>query len=174
MPSSSKSSKSSSSRSSSSSSSPSHDPSSYPSPSSSAIGVRYEFTAAQNSLIDALARDMLWVAVALLVVGILYAVGLLVSVVRSFQDPHFLVQAALVGLAMLFYLALGTWTSRSARAFERIVTTRSRDIDHLMEALDNLRKMYRLVSLLIKIYVVFVGLAVIIGLIAALLAPFRA
>jgi hypothetical protein len=136
--------------------------------------VEYEFTDRQNEVLRSLSRDMLWVGVPLVLVGILYGVGLLVSVIRSFQDPHFLLQAALVGLAMLFYLALGTWTNRSARAFKEIVLTRGRDIDHLMDALDNLRKMYGLLSLIIKIYVVIVAVAVVFGLIAALATLFKA
>jgi hypothetical protein len=109
-----------------------------------------------------------------MVVGILYGVGVLVSVVRSFRDPQFLFQAALVALAMFFYLALGSWTNNAARAFERIVTTRGRDIEHLMKALENLRKMYGLLSLLVKLYLVLVGIAAVAGLIAALIAAFGA
>jgi hypothetical protein len=124
-------------------------------------------------VIAALARDMVWVAVPLVLVGALYGIGLLVYVARSFQDPHFIFQAVLIGLAMLFYLALGTWTNRAAQAFRQIVTTQGRDIEHLMDAVDNLRKMYGLLSLIVKIYVVIVGVAVVVGLIAALAAAFR-
>ena len=116
---------------------------------------------------------MIWVAVPLLLVGILYAIGMIISLVRSFHDPHFLIQAVLVGLAMLFYLALGTWTRKAAQAFEDIVRTEGHDIDHLMDALDNLRKLYGLLSLLVKIYVVLVGVAVVAGLIAIVFAAFK-
>jgi hypothetical protein len=109
----------------------------------------------------------------LLLVGILYGLGVLVAVVRSFQDPHYLFQAAIIGLAMLFFLVLGSWTSRSAQAFGQIVATRGRDINHLMDALNNLRKMYGLLSLVVKVYVVLVGIAVIGSLIAALIAAFK-
>jgi|SRR6516225_1685837 hypothetical protein len=143
-----------------------------PEGSSGSPPAQYEFTSRQNAVIGPLARDMVWVAVPLTVVGALYGIGLVVSVLRSFRDPHFLFQAALIGLAMLFYLALGIWTSRSARAFQQIVSTQGQDINHLMDALDNLRKMYGLLGLIIKVYVVIVGLAVVIGLIAALIAAF--
>jgi hypothetical protein len=125
-------------------------------------------------VIAALARDMVWVAVPLLLVGVLYGVALLVSVVRSFQDPHLLLQAALLGLATLFYLALGNWTTRSAQAFGQIVSTRGNDIAHLMEALENLQKTYRLLSLIVKVYVVLTAVAVAIGLIATLVAASKA
>jgi hypothetical protein len=159
--------------SSSSSSSSSSDGSGFSSASSFSSGQGFEFTDAQNAVIAALARDMVWVATPLVIVALLYGLGLLVSAVRSFRDPHVLAQAALVGLAMLFYLALGIWTNRSARAFNLIVRTRGRDIDHLMNALDNLRKMYGLLSLVVKLYVVLVAVAVAISLIAALVAAFK-
>jgi hypothetical protein len=133
----------------------------------------YEFSAEENAVIAALASDMVWVAMPLLLVGILYGLGVLVAVVRSFQDPHYLFQAAIIGLAMLFFLVLGSWTSRSAQAFGQIVATRGRDINHLMDALNNLRKMYGLLSLVVKVYVVLVGIAVIGSLIAALIAAFK-
>jgi hypothetical protein len=135
---------------------------------------QYEFTGRQNAVIGPLARDMVWVAVPLLLVGILYGIGVFVSVLQSFHDAHYIFQAALIGLAMLFYLALGTWTKRSARAFQQIVSTQGQDINHLMDALDNLRKMYGLLSLIIKVYVAIAGVAVVIGLIAALVAAFKA
>jgi len=132
----------------------------------------YEFTHKQNIIIESLSRAMIWVAIPLLLVGVLYGIGLLVYVVRSFRDPHFIFQAVLIGLAMVFYLALGSWTKKSSQAFGQIVSTRGRDIDHLMVALENLRKMYGLLSQIVKAYLVLVGIAVVIGLIAALVAAF--
>jgi hypothetical protein len=114
---------------------------------------------------------MSWVGLPLLLIGVLYAVGLIVSVVRSFHDPHYIVQAALVGLAMLFYLPLGVWTNQAAEAFARIGSTQGRDIHNLMDALENLRRVYGLVSLLVKVYVVLVLVAVVIGLIAVIIGP---
>jgi hypothetical protein len=136
-------------------------------------GQGIEFDETQNAVIAALSGDMVWVAMPLILVGILYGVGLFVCVIRSFQDPHFLFQAALVALAMVFYLALGIWTNRAAQAFGDIVSTRGKDISHLMDALDNLGKMYGLLSLLVKIYVGIVLVAVIIGLTASLVAGFK-
>jgi hypothetical protein len=135
--------------------------------------AQFEFTGRQNAVIGPLARDMVWVAAPLLVVGILYAIGLVLSIVRSFQDPQYLFQAALIGLAMAFYLALGTWTRRSAQSFQQIVSTQGQDINHLMDALENLGKMYGLLSLLVKVYVVVVGIAVVLGLITAVISGFR-
>jgi len=73
---------------------------------------------------------------------------------------------------MLFFLALGTWTSRSARSFKQIVTTQGQDVSHLMDALENLRKMYGLLSLVVKIYVAVAVVTVIAALIALLAKAF--
>jgi hypothetical protein len=134
---------------------------------------QYEFTSRQNAVIGPLARDMVWVAVPLQLVGILYAIALVVCVVRAFTDPHYILQAVLIGLVVLFYLALGTWTSRSAQAFRQIVSTKGQDISRLMDALDNLRKLYGLLGLIVKVYVVIVAVAVVVGLIAALAALWK-
>lgn len=76
--------------------------------------------------------------------------GLVVTVVKAFREPHLFLEAALIGLAMPFYRALGVWTGRAARSFKRIVLTQGQDVSHLMDALDNLRKFYALLSLLAK------------------------
>jgi hypothetical protein len=135
---------------------------------------QYEFTSRQNAVIGPLARDMRWIAVPLQVVGVLYGIALILAVVKAVQEPHLFGEAALIALAMLFYLTLGAWTSRAARSFERIVTTQGQDISHLMDALDNLRKLYALLSLFVKIYVVFALVAVVLGVIAALFMAFKA
>ena len=134
---------------------------------------QYEFTSRQNTVIGSLSRDMVWVGVPLQVVGILYAIALIVAVVKAFRDPNLFVEAALIGLAMLFYLALGVWTSRAARSFKRIVTTHGQDVTHLMDALDNLRKLYALLSFIVKIYVLLVVVAVVLGLVGALVMAFK-
>src|SRR5262245_31364314 len=117
---------------SSSSSSASPDPSSLPS-SSSLTSERPppEFDARQNAVIKPLARDMTWVAAPLLLVGVLYGVGMVACLIQAFRDRHFILEAVLIGSAMLFFLALGTWTSKAARAFSDIVTTRGQDMRHL-------------------------------------------
>jgi hypothetical protein len=123
-------------------------------------------------VIDTLSRDMIWVAAPLQVVGILYGVGAVVCVIRAFRDPHYIFQAVLIGFAMLFFLALGTWTSTSARSFREIVSTQGRDINHLMVALKYLQKMYGLLSLVVKVYFVVAVVSIVVGLIAALVAAF--
>ncbi|HXG10779.1 MAG TPA: hypothetical protein VNK04_13560 [Gemmataceae bacterium] len=143
-------------------------------PSAGSPSEQYEFTSGQNAVIRPLVRDMVWVAVPLQLMGVLYGIASVLAVLQAFRDPQHFWRAALIGLAMLFYLALGVWTGRAARAFKRIVATQGQDITHLMKALDNLRKLYALVSLFVKVYVVFVVVVVVAALLAALITAFRA
>lgn len=122
-----------------------------------------EFDAQQNRLLGELAANMQWVAMPLILIGIMYAVVAVSGIVEAFRKPEILVTVLFLALAMLFYLALGIWTQRAADAFRKVATTTGSDITHLMEALENLRKKYSLLSLLVKIYVVFaiIGLVII-------------
>jgi hypothetical protein len=135
--------------------------------------VQYEFTSRQNAVIGPLAHDMLWVALPLQLVGVLYGVALIAAVIKAFREPHVFMEAALIGLAMLFYLALGVWTSRAARSFKDVVATQGNDVGHLMDGLDNLRKLYGLLSIIVKFYVLVVVVAVVVGLVAALAGWFK-
>jgi hypothetical protein len=134
---------------------------------------QYEFTSRQNAVIGPLARDMRWVAVPLELVGFLYGIALVLTAVKAFREPQLFLEAALIGLAMLFYLALGVWTGRAANSFQGIVATQGRDIAHLMDALDSLRKLYGLLSIIVKVYVAFAVVAVLVGVISVLVMAFR-
>lgn len=59
------------------------------------------------------------------------------------------------GINGLLYLLLGVWTQSAAGSFKKIVTTRGGDINHLMEALSSLNKMYSLIYTLIVIGLLF-------------------
>src|SRR5687767_9977818 len=116
----------------------------------------HEFDSQHNRTIGRLARDMRWVAIPLIFIGVLYALACVSAVLRGFAHPESLVGAAFIGLATVFYLALGVWTRRAAESFHRITQTSGRDVTHLMAALDNLGKKYALLSPLVKLYAVVV------------------
>ncbi len=143
--------------------------------------TRYEFTREQNELIGDLAGKMRLVGLIGVVLGILNLLSALLLLLFVFQDrlpadmlqriPEevrkqmpptaylwgYLLQVAAVGL---IFLLLGVWTRSSASSFHQIVDTSGRDISHLMEALDSLRRMYALLySLIVVTLLVFlVGL----------------
>ena len=134
---------------------------------------QYEFDDQQSNVIAGLASAMRWVSIPLLILGALYAFLTVVSVIQAFQNPASLLSAIFVALAAVIYWSLGSWTRQAAGSFEQVVTTTGRDISHLMEALDNLRKKYSLLSFFIKIYIAIIVVALVAGAIAAIVGAFR-
>ena len=132
----------------------------------------YEFDAKQNQTISELAAAMKWVAVPLIIIGVIYVVSTIVHLFRAFQSFETFLLALMLALAAVLYLALGFWTNRSSNSFAEVVSTHGSDIGHLMEALDNLRKKYSLLSLFVKIYVVLLTIALIVGLVMGFTSGF--
>jgi VIT1/CCC1 family predicted Fe2+/Mn2+ transporter len=85
--------------------------------------TQHEFDSRQNRIIGDLSRAMRWIAVPLVLIGVLYAVAGVLGVIQAFSRPEALVSVIFVFLAMLFFLALGIWTGRAADSFHRITTT---------------------------------------------------
>jgi len=135
---------------------------------------QYEFDAHQNEVIRQLSRSMRWVAIPFLLLGAMYGIVFALSIVRVFADPRGILGVLVIGLAMLFFLALGRWTRKAAASFEGVTETAGEDISHLMEALDNLRKTYSLLSLIVKIYVGLLLLMLIFSAIAMVLGALKA
>jgi hypothetical protein len=104
------------------------------SPSASKTGDKqYEFKPAENKIIGQLAFKMQFVGLFLLVMGlIIIAIG--VAVVFHAGPIISGTLACVVGL----------WTQRASMSFKNVVQTEGRDITHLMDALDDLRKLYTL------------------------------
>lgn len=59
---------------------------------------------------------------------------------------------------------IGFWTTRAAKSFQLIVDTEGRDIENLMGALGELRKLYGLQYWILIIAIVFVVIGLIIGI----------
>jgi hypothetical protein len=133
----------------------------------------YEFDDKQNAVIEQLARSMLWIAAPLQVVGILYGVGCVLAVIQAFRETSSALGAVYAFLGAIFFLGLGTWTRNAAQSFHQITTTTGKDIDHLMDGLDNLRKMYSLLSTIVKVYVALMVIALVVALILTIAAAFR-
>jgi len=122
---------------------------------------QYEFDTKQDDMIERLSRSMKWFASPLSMVGILCALGGILSLVQAFRQPSLVPSAVYALFGAVLFLALGSWTRNAARSFHRIVTTTGQDIDHLMDGLNNLRKMYAFLSVIVKIYVVVLLLALV-------------
>jgi hypothetical protein len=106
---------------------------------------QYEFDSKQNAIIEHLSRAMVWIGTPLLLLGILYGLGGVVSIVQAIiqQKAEFAFGGVWSLLGALFFCALGIWTRNAAHSFHRIVSTTGRDIDNLMDALSNLGKCTR-------------------------------
>ncbi|ERT07162.1 hypothetical protein M595_2887 [Lyngbya aestuarii BL J] len=130
----------------------------------------YEFSSSQNELIGDLAKKMNFVAILLIVIGVL---GIVVGVVNLFTALAASEKTVIVLNNLIqgfFSLLIGTWTRNAAKAFKQIVTTAGTDIENLMIALGELRKLYTLQYWLVIIALVFFAILFVLGIIAAIAA----
>jgi hypothetical protein len=120
----------------------------------------YEFTTTQERLIADLAGKMRFVSYFLIVVGVLQIIPGLSRLVIA--EGFKLVISGVV------QLLIGIWTNRAASSFLQVTQTRGNDIDNLMEALKQLRRLYSLQYWLLIVALVIFGIVAAIGLIGAL------
>lgn len=113
----------------------------------------YEFTGAQNQLIGTLAKRMKFVAIFFIVLGAIVAASGLFTLSRGIEGIVTIFMGAL-------YIIIGIWTIRAANSFKEIVDTEKSDISYLMNALNELKKLYTLQYVLTIIAIVFLGIAI--------------
>jgi len=123
----------------------------------SEFSQEYEFNNSQNELIQNLASTMKFVAYFLIVVGIISAISGLIAITRGGFTA--LVQGVVQGI-------IGFWTIKAAKSFQLIVDTEGRDIENLMGALGELRKLYGFQYWILIIAIIFVVIGLVVGLIA--------
>jgi len=119
----------------------------------------YEFSSSQNELIKNLADKMRFVGYFLLAVGVLGVLGGLLSI-----------RTGGVGSIIngVVYILIGVWTNNASSAFQRIVETSGSDIENLMGALGELRKLYTLQYWLLIIALIFIAIVLVFALIFTL------
>jgi hypothetical protein len=103
----------------------------------------YEFNHEQNTLIGDLASKMKILGTVAMIIGIL---GLAAGAWREMLD--LIINATVTLLS-------GVWTRTAGDSFAQVVHTKGDDINHLMTALHNLRKLYSLMYWLLVIVLVF-------------------
>ena len=116
----------------------------------------YEFNNTQNQLIRQLAQKMRFVGYILLALGVL----VIVAGIVNFRLGGF--ATIIQGIIQLI---IGIWTAKAATSFQLIVKTQGNDIENLMTALAELRKLYALQYWIFIIALVFV----VVGIVAALI-----
>jgi len=91
---------------------------------------QYEFRPNENKIIGQLASKMHFVGLYLLAMGLIV---ITIGVIVLHGGP--IISGALT-------CVVGLWTQRASVSFRHVVRTEGRDISHLMDALDDLRKLY--------------------------------
>lgn len=127
----------------------------------------YEFTPGQNEIIAELSRGMRTVGLLQLLLGCFYLVAFLLALFHALKHPQIFGEVIVIGMVVLLLLAMGTWTSSAAASFAKIVTTQGKDITHLMDALDSLRKIYSLLRTIIYVYAILLLLTLLAAIIVA-------
>jgi hypothetical protein len=126
-----------------------------------AVPAQYEFDAHQNRMIDDLASAMVWVGVPLMVLAILYGLTAVLHFAQSGRDVRELLVGGIVLLVAIFFYLLASWLRQAAAAFNRVIHTSGFDITHLMDGLQSLRKLFRLLAVLVQIYLALLAILLI-------------
>jgi hypothetical protein len=135
--------------------------------------LEYEFSAAQNDVINGLANGILWVRLPLLVVGIfqfLIAFGL---AFRLSRDGAHIIGILGHGMAGIVCFLLARWLLKAALAFIRVTTTSGRDITNLMTGIRDLAIWFEMLAFFVKLYLALLGVLLILMLIGLFAGAFR-
>ncbi|WP_204105671.1 MULTISPECIES: hypothetical protein [Spirulina sp. CCY15215] len=123
----------------------------------------YEFDASQNSLIHNLANKMRFVAYVLIGLGILEGIPAIISLFKGNFEGFVDI---IVGIVQI---VIGIWTQKAASSFSLVVKTEGQDIENLMGALGELRKLYSLQYWLFLIAFFFIALGTVLIIIGGIL-----
>ncbi len=113
---------------------------------------QYEFSSSQNELITQLAEKMRFVAYFTIGLGVLIAIGGLFTVLRGG------ISNIITGVVQII---IGVWTNKAASSFKLIANTQGNDIENLMGALGELRKLYTLQYWLLIITLIFAAIGLV-------------
>ena len=98
---------------------------------------------------------MRFVSYFLIGLGILVAIGGLVLIARGGLGN--IIQG-------IVQIVIGVWTNKAASAFKQIVNTQGNDIENLMSALGELRKLYTLQYWLYIVALIFVAIGLVLAI----------
>ncbi len=114
----------------------------------------YEFSERHNRSFSALARRMLTVGGAQIVVGVVYVAIALLGLATG--QPLRAASGATIGVVILL---IGVWTMQASRHVSEIVSTTGSDITHLMRAVAELTRLYSFQRLVFLLAIVVGGAA---------------
>jgi hypothetical protein len=109
----------------------------------------YEFDREQNQLLSDLAAKMTFVGIFAIIIGTLDVFWALYWLITTTW------QAALEnGIQAVMYLLIGIWVFKAAGSFRQIVLTQGSDIQNLMKALLEFKRLFTLLSSLLVIFLI--------------------
>jgi hypothetical protein len=144
-----------------------------PAPPAEDTRPQYEFSEAQNQVINELAYAIVWVRVPLLIAGLLQAIIATGLAFRLTRDGAHIVGVLGHALAAVVCFMLAGWLLRAANAFTRVTNTAGRDITHLMTGLKNLAAWFDLLAFFVKLYLILLGILILVLLFGALTGSFK-
>jgi len=116
--------------------------------------AEYEFSEKHNRSFSVLARRMLTVGGAQIIVGVVYvAIGLLGLATGEASRAA---TGATIGVVLLL---IGVWTMQASRHVDEIVSTTGSDITHLMRAVGELTRLYSFQRIVFLLAIVVGGVA---------------
>lgn len=118
---------------------------------------QYEFSSSQNELITQLAEKMRFVAYFTIGLGVLVAIAGLFTLLRGG------ISNIITGVVQII---IGVWTNKAASSFKLIVNTQGNDIENLMGALGELRKLYTLQYWLLILTLIFAALGLVLVIVS--------
>jgi hypothetical protein len=127
----------------------------------------YEFTNSQNELIGDLAKKMNFVGILMIASGVISVLAGIVTLFTALSQGGFDFSSIINGV---FLVLIGWWTRNAAQAFGRVVSTTGMDVENIMGALGELRKLYTLQYWLIIIVLIFLAITLLFALIATIAA----
>lgn len=130
----------------------------------------YEFSGSQNELIGDLAKKMSFVGILMIAGAVLSLIAGIITLFAGFtgaSQGSFDLSSIIQGVLLLL---IGIWTRNAAQSFKRVVNTTGADIENLVGALGELRKLYTLQYWLTIIALIFLALALILALVATISA----
>ena len=104
----------------------------------------YEFDSSQNETILTLGKSLQFVGTTSLVLGLVFALACVSAILQSNWSA-----LMTEGMFFVFTFAMGGLMMKAGNEFRAIVRTSGDDISHLMVALDNLRQVYSILSVII-------------------------
>jgi hypothetical protein len=114
----------------------------------------YEFDSSQNQTILTLAKSLQFVGAVTLVLALLFGIGLVGALVQAEWGA-----AVSQGMFLVFTFTMGSLMVKAGKEFQAIVASSGQDISHLMSALDNLRQIYSILSVIIILFVLLMIIA---------------